>query len=63
MEDETEVRGGDAGQVLDELRQAEEREQDEGNGGEQRIEGEAARQEGDVAFVGCLQDASEKPER
>jgi hypothetical protein len=49
--------------VLHQLREAEECEEDEGNGGEQRIEGEAARQEGDAAFVGRLQDASEKPER
>ena len=63
MEDEAEVRRGDAGQVPDQLGQAEEEEKDERDGREQRIEREAAREEGDVAFVSGLEDAAEKPER
>ncbi|HEU4828055.1 MAG TPA: hypothetical protein VFT04_02555 [Gemmatimonadales bacterium] len=49
--------------MLDELGQAEEEQENERNGGEQRVEGEATRQEGNVAFVSGLQDAAEKPER
>lgn len=63
VKDETEIGGRYAGQVLDQLGQAEQEEQDEWNGGEQRVERQAARQEGDVAFISGLQDAAEKPQR
>lgn len=52
-----------AGQMRDELRQADQNEQDERNGGEQRVERQRARQKGDVALVGGLQDAAQEAGR
>jgi hypothetical protein len=40
--------------------QADQQQQRERDGGEQRVEGERARQEGDVVFVGGLQRASDE---
>jgi len=54
------VDGAVARPGLGQLRQADEQEQDERDGGEERVKGERARQEGDVVFVGRLQGAAEE---
>jgi hypothetical protein len=44
------------------MRQADQHEQDERDGCQQRVEGERAREERDVVFVGGLQGAGEEPD-
>jgi len=63
VKNQAEVGGRDAGQMLDQFGQAQQEQQNERNRGEQRVEREAARQEGDVAFISGLQDPAEKPQR
>jgi hypothetical protein len=46
--------------VLGHEREADQQQQEEWNGGEQRIEGDGARQEGQMAFVSGLEDAADE---